>query len=229
MKLVALVTLAFLLAPLALAPVQATINTIQPGDFMASSVGGCTLNYVFDGTGPIAGRVFIGTAAHCVASVGESIDSSPFADFGTVAAIGSAGSARTDWAIIEVKPEFERWIKAYVKGHPDMPTGVATHGEASMGDLIQISGYGMVFNTAAPTQERRVGVLTEWLNDQHYMAGPIVFGDSGGPLTLIESGKALGLNSRLCVVGACTEFGPTIEGMMAQAAAQGFTLSLRTV
>lgn len=225
----ALLAATFLLVPLALAPAQATVNTIQPGDFMSSSVGGCTLNYVFDGVGPVAGRVFIGTAAHCVNAPGDLIDSSPFADFGAVAVMGSAGAARTDWALIEVFPDFQRWVKPWVKGHPDMPQGVASRATATAGDLIQISGYGMLFGTSAPTQEQRIGVLTDYRGDTHLMAGPIIYGDSGGPLTLIDGGLAMGINSRLCVVGPCTEFGPTVETILLQAAQKGFPVELRTV
>lgn len=220
-----------LLAPLALlllAPASATIGTIQPGDHMSSHTG-CTLNFVYDGVGALEGRVFLGTAAHCVAELGQPVSSSPYASFGAVAAIGDAGRARTDWALIEVKPDFERYVRAAVKGHPDHPTGVAFSTLTSPGDPVQLSGYGTVFSETTPTQERRVAVLTFHEPMQHQIVGPVVWGDSGGPLVHVPTGGALGLHSRLCAVGACTEYGPTIEGVLAQAAAQGFTVELRTV
>ncbi|SRR5581483_189150 len=49
-------------------PVEAAGPTIQPGDMIiinGSEV--CTLNFVFDGTGALAGKVYVGTAAHCIA------------------------------------------------------------------------------------------------------------------------------------------------------------------
>lgn len=210
-------------------PATATIGTIQPGDVMTSSTGGCTLNFVFDGVGALEGNVYIGTAAHCVSAVGQSISSSPYQDFGTVAIIGSADRARSDWAFILVKAEFEQYVRAAVKGHPEFPTGIATMADTLPGHPIQLSGYGMVFGSTTPTQEQRVGVLTIHEVDRVQIAAPVIFGDSGGPIVHIPSGKALSLNSRLCAVGACTEIGPAYDNVMLQAAARGFTVELRTV
>jgi hypothetical protein len=58
--------------------------------------------------------------------------------------------------------------------------------------------------------------------------GPIHWGDSGGPLVHRRTGKALGIVSRLCI-GACTEEGPTVQGILAKAASRGFTVTLKTV
>lgn len=226
MRLLAPAALLVLLLPLV---AQATPGTLQPGDAMSSSVGGCTLNFVFDGTGALAGKVYIGTAAHCVSEVGESIDSSPYRSFGTVAIIGDAGRAATDWAFIEVKPAFTPYVRAAVKGHPQYPTGVATLGETLPGDPVQLSGYGMVFGSSAPTQEKRVGAISIHEPDRLQIVAPVVFGDSGGPIVHIPSGGAISLNSRLCAAGACTEIGPTFESILDQAAARGFTVGLRTV
>lgn len=222
-------SLLVLAALLFLAPATATIGTIQPGDQSVSGGSGCTLNFAFDGVGALAGKVYMGTAAHCVGAVGDSVSSWPYDDFGTVAIIGSAGSAPTDWAFIEVKPEFHRLVKAAVKGHPEYPTGIATRAETDAGDLIQFSGYGMVFGTVAPTQEKRVAVLTEHRQDAVLVLGPVIYGDSGGPIVHIPTGKAISLQSRLCLVGACWEIGPNYEDILRQAAARGFTVQLRTV
>jgi hypothetical protein len=61
------------------------------------------------------------------------------------------------------------------------------------------------------------------------LVGPIIYGDSGGPLVHIPTGKALGLVSRLCLGRPCYDEGPSIEGILARAAARGFTLAIRTV
>jgi hypothetical protein len=42
------------------------------------------------------------------------------------------------------------------------------------------------------------------------------------------AGKALGIISRLCA-GACSEEGPTVQGILAKAASRGFAVTLRTV
>ena len=44
----------------------------------------------------------------------------------------------------------------------------------------------------------------------------------------VKTGKALGIVSRLCA-GACSEEGPTVQGILAKAAARGFPVTLRTV
>lgn len=196
---------------------------------MTSSTGGCTLNFVFDGVGALEGDVYLGTAAHCVGFVGQSVSSSPYANFGTVAIIGSADWARSDWAFILVKPEFEQFVRAAVKGHPEYPTGIAAFGETLPGDPIQLSGYGMIFGATTATQEKRVGALTIHEKDRVQIAAPVIFGDSGGPIVHIPTGKALSLNSRLCGGGACTEIGPAYDNIMVQAAKRGFTVELRTV
>lgn len=49
------------------APVQGLASTIQPGDMIViDGRSVCTLNFVFDGTGALAGHTYIGTAAHCL-------------------------------------------------------------------------------------------------------------------------------------------------------------------
>ena len=44
----------------------------------------------------------------------------------------------------------------------------------------------------------------------------------------VGSGKALGIVSRLCA-GACSEEGPTVQGIIAKAASRGFPVALLTV
>jgi hypothetical protein len=65
-------------------------------------------------------------------------------------------------------------------------------------------------------------------NELYDVTGPIHWGDSGGPLVHVRTGKALGIVSRLCA-GACSEEGPTVQGILAKAAAAGFPVTLRTV
>ncbi|MGH9194910.1 MAG: hypothetical protein ACRD1T_04125, partial [Acidimicrobiia bacterium] len=47
---------------------------IQPGAAMVSETDHqCTLNWVFRGTKTLKGRLYIGTAAHCVEHTGETV------------------------------------------------------------------------------------------------------------------------------------------------------------
>lgn len=200
---------------------------LQPGDYMVAGNAACTTNFVYDGTGIRAGKVYIGTAAHCVASVGQDVSDGSTV-WGDVAVIGNAGSAAPDWALIEVRAAHVSRVRAYVKGWPSYPTGYTTPAETAIGDLVQVSGHGLGFNFVNVTQEQRRAALTYDDTEVHDVAGPIDFGDSGGPLVHVKTGKALGIVSRLCT-GACSETGPTVQGILTKANAAGFPIQLRTV
>ena len=209
-------------------PAEAAV-AIQPGTYIESNVGLCTTNFVYDGTGGKAGKVYIGTAAHCVERVGDDVALADTGEtFGDVAALGDQDSDNTDWALIEVRAAFAPRVSPAVKGHPQYPTGVTTSTQTLTGDAVQLSGYGVGFSATGPTREKRVGTLSFDDPEVHGVVAPLIFGDSGGPLVHVATGRALGLVSRLCV-GSCTEVGPTIEGVLAKAAAKGFTVSVRTV
>lgn len=224
-----LATLATAATALATAPAAAAATVIQPGIEIATPVGGCTANFVFDGVGAQAGKVFIGTAAHCVSAIGDDIETGDGTTFGDVAFIGNEDTSQDDYAFIEVRPEFVPSVSPAVKGHPQFPTGVASAEETSEGDTVQFSGYGVGFGLTPITQEQRIGIITGDDADIYQVAGPVIFGDSGGPLAHIASGGAYGIVSRLCVGSLCWVEGPTIEGSLAKASAQGFTVELRTV
>lgn len=209
-------------------PAGAAGEPIQPGVEIATSVGSCTLNFIYDGTGALAGKVYGGTAAHCVSAVGQPVTLGTGETFGTVALIGDENSTVADYAFIEVFPALHGRVVAAMKGHPTYPKGVTTAAETNVGDLVQLSGYGLGFGLTQPTQERRVAVVAYDDAEEHEVVAPLIFGDSGGPLVHVPTGKAYGIVSRLCV-GLCEEEGPTVEGLLAKAAARGFTVRLRTV
>ncbi len=219
----AAVALLFLASP-ALLPADAT-NPIQPGDQIN---GVCTLAFIFDGVGPRAGKVYGLTAAHCVNRVGQSVSTAGHANFGTVAYHGNPNSNPWDFALIEIKSAHHSNVVASMRGHPEYPTGYTTWTETAVGDPLQFSGFGFAFSFTGPTREQRVGVLTRDNANTFHLAGPMDFGDSGGPIAHMPTGKALGIESR---VGAPwgTDTGPTIEGILAKADSVGFPIQLRTV
>ena len=201
----------------------AAASHIQPGAYHETDVGGCTLNFVYDGSG----GPYMGTAAHCVEQVGDDVRDENGAVFGDVAVLGDADETAADWALIRVRPEFVSHVNPSVKGHPQYPTGVTTAAETSVGDQVQLSGYGLGFGVTQPSREQRRATLTYDDRETHQVLATLIFGDSGGPLVHIPTGKALGIVSRLCV-GLCEEEGPTVEGILAKAAAAGFPVSVRT-
>ncbi|HVE99437.1 MAG TPA: trypsin-like serine protease [Mycobacteriales bacterium] len=207
---------------------QAAGELIQPGVYSESSVGGCTFNFVYDGVGAQAGKTYIGTAAHCVAEVGDQVTLGSGELVGTVAHLGDENSTALDYAFVEVRSELLSRVRAAVKGYPSYPKGMTSPQDTALGDTIQLSGYGVGYGATALTQEKRIAVMGYDDAAIHDVAGPIHFGDSGGPLVHAKSGKALGIVSRLCF-GVCSEEGPTVAGLIAAAAENGFTVQLRTV
>lgn len=218
---------AFALLATALVALLVPIRTeaapsLQPGDVMINTVDQlCTLGFVVDGSG---GPYFL-TAAHCARRVGERIVDGDGNLIGTVAAIGNAEASETDWALIEVTSS-GRAVSSIVRGHT-APTGVATVDRANLGDVLSYSGHGIPWSITNVLREQRIGLLMYQDGELWTSAGLNTFGDSGGPVIHRESGAALGLVSRLCV-GACEAEGPTIEGILTQAAAYVGGISLRT-
>jgi hypothetical protein len=203
-------------------------DPLQPGDYVGTSIGGCTLSFVYDGLGAQAGKVYLGTAAHCVERVGDLVEDEAGAQFGRVALIGDADITALDYAFIEVLPDHVARVSAGVKGWPQFPTGYTTASETATGDVIQMSGYGLGYDRRAQTREQRIGVVMSDTAAEYVVTGLDTWGDSGGPFVHKKSGKAYGIVSRLCI-GACTSEGPTVEGILAKAAGRGFTVRLRTV
>ena len=198
--------------------------TLQPGAYHETDAGSCTLNFAYTG----GGKTLLGTAAHCVERVGQPVRDIDGVEFGRVAFIGNADVAEWDFAFIEVDAEDAGRVSPAVKGHPAFPKGSTVPTDTLMGDTVQLSGYGLGYGTTSTTQEKRQAVMGFDDQESYDVTGPIHWGDSGGPLVHVKTGKALGIVSRLCV-GACSEWGPTVQGILAKAAARGFPVTLRTV
>lgn len=235
---VATVAVSAAIASLAAVPAtQAADPAIQPGVSIYNGSGYCTLNWIYDGTGAQSGKVYGGTAGHCVDGVGQRISLSTgslgtaIQEFGTVAYLDDD----LDYAFIEIDAARVGQVKPALKGHPAIPTGVSTTGTAKQGDVIQFSGNGVGFHLLAPTQEQRKGVLHSNDGTQHYVHGAVTPGDSGGPVADVTDGnKALGLVNTVGVgvvdnLPYAGEGGISLEGMFTDAAKSGFTLTLRTV
>ena len=229
---------------LALGAASAHAQTIQPGVAIESGGSFCTLNWIYDGQGAQAGKVYGGTAAHCVSGVGQEVNlasgalGSSIERIGQVAFVGNANEAGRDYAFIEIDAADVSKVSAALKGHPEIPTGVSTLATASEGDQIQFSGHGVGFSLTQPTQEQRIGVLNLMEDKEHLVLGPVISGDSGGPVANITDGnKALGIvntvgvavNSGALTVVHAGEGGNNLEFVLSDAASRGFSVALRTV
>jgi len=194
---------------------------IQPGAQVSSSVGLCTLNFVFrDGT-----KRYVGTAGHCVERVGDRVTATGAGAFGTVAFRTEAGT--DDFALIEIDGDKLSLVSATVRGI-GLPTGYTRSTETALGDVIQLSGYGIGFSLLAQTRTR-TGLLAAD-NDRRFFAEiPAVFGDSGGPVVHQASGKALGVVSGIGVtIPPSTLLGTTVERVLVLVREAGFDVSLVT-
>jgi len=212
-------------------------SKLQPGA-LHDGFATCTLNFVYDGLGGNLGKVYLGTAAHCVEKVGGVVVDAEGEPFGTVAILGDPEVEEDDYAFIEIDPGHVSRVDPSVKGHPGIPTGVTTPDETSAGDVIQMSGYGMGFGASQTSQERRQGVLMSDTPERYDVYGPNSFGDSGGPFVHVETGHALGFFTRFGFGTIHTgnpgdslrdSVGPTIQGTLARAAQKGFLVQLRPV
>jgi hypothetical protein len=213
---------------------------IQPGMLIRTGPTQCTGGFVFDGVGAQTGHVYMGTAAHCVQTKGQAVLDADGKTIGKVAAFGAVANTQADdhkdWALFEVPAsEFGRVDPALV-GHPDLPHGgPADAAHVLVGDKVQFSGHGQTWMTPF-LQQQRTGNVVAFAEPRYAVRGPIYFGDSGGPVVDLVSGRAVGVVSLTTIVGpgaaVATVYetsGPTPAAVVSQAAAAGVHVALRSV
>ena len=223
--------LALLLA-LAAAPPASAAETIQPGDYITP---GCTLAWVYDAPD---GRVFFASAAHCFDTVGQVVHLAEAGAgdtvvakerLGTVRAMGDESIMAEDVALIEVDAAVRATVAPEMRGHPAIPSGVAT--TAAGGDLLQLSGWGRGFNASEDTRQKRQGTLISTESGHWAGAVPIQGGDSGGPVAHAATGTAFGLvkgyGCRSGNDGTACGSGPTVAGVDTMAGRAGIRLRMR--
>ncbi|MDX6287764.1 MAG: hypothetical protein QOG53_3249 [Frankiales bacterium] len=214
--------------PAAAAPV------IQPGSSLEFGSSFCTANWVYNGAD---GSTYLGSARHCTTGVGQQVDLATSSLGTPIQRIGQVAytSAALDFLLIRVDPAVVPQVSAALAGHPNIPTGVSTTSTAAIGDVVQYSGHGVGFHLTTPTQQQRVGILGFNDGTQHYSYGAVTPGDSGGPVADVTDGnKALGIVDTVGVAVAgllpqVGEGGVSLQALLADAGAHGFSITLRTV
>ena len=214
------------------------VRYIQPGEQVSTPSGSCTLNFAFNGTGSKAGRVVIGTAAHCFTALGQRASNPGNPNFGAVVYLGDyegvnvgdfengISGTQTDFAVIEVDAAFHGKVKGEVKGHPGLPTGLKAHSTVRLGDRILFSGYGLGFGATQPTREERFGVYTSGNNQNWVGYAPIISGDSGGPV-LHQDCRAFGVVTHTTILLVPSMGGPWLDTAMGESGAAGWPIALR--
>ena len=209
---------------------------IQPGSSLEFGDSFCTMNWVYD-TPVTDGSVYVGAAGHCTTGVGQEVDlatgslGSPIERIGQVAFVGT----NLDYCLIKLDAGVLSQVDPSMAGHPGIPTGVSTPATAKQGDIIQFSGHGVGFDFLTATQQQRVGIFNFFSGGEQYVLGPVTPGDSGGPVADVTDGnKAIGIVDTVGVTIASPnanvgEGGAALYALLADAAANGFSLTLRTV
>ncbi len=210
---------------------------IQPGAFVSTPEGGCTMNYVFRDS---QGKMYIGTAGHCFERVGQRAEAEPnpgspvsildpLFEFGTAVFVEfSEEEPSIDFALIEIDPEDVGKVNPAMRRWGG-PTGVTSAAETNTGDLLLQYGYGVGFDLTPATRPRPRVLMDD--DSRHYTSQSASnFGDSGSPVLHRPTGKALGIDSRfnLFDVPPSTDAGPTVENIMRQLAGAGRGVTLVT-
>ena len=200
---------------------RAADTLIQPGAEVFSSVGQCTLNYVFrDGS-----TLYIGTAGHCSEHVGDVMTDANQARIGTVAFRIQSGD--DDFTLIRIDPARYGEVNPSVRSWGG-PTGFTVSSETNLGDILLLSGYGVGFSLLDQTRGRP-GILADDTPTAFYAELPAIFGDSGGPVIEASTHKALGIVSGIGItIPPSTLLGPTVEGTLKTLAAHGWPVQLVT-
>jgi hypothetical protein len=225
----AFATIAVLALPFGGAHAADTI--IQPGAEVTSSAGQCTLNFVFRGT---TGKLYIGTAGHCVTRANERMYAATGEAFGT--AVFSVDHGNDDFTLIDIDASKLSLVNPAVRSFGG-PKGYTTSSTVALGDELEIYGYGAGFGLTEPTRPR-YGVLIDADANSYRAETMAVPGDSGGPFLQARTGKALGIVSHTGIddthIGGLTfpsphtDIGPTVERILALCSAAGYKLTLVT-
>lgn len=180
---------------------------IRPGAAMTGP-SGCTMNFVFSS----AGNLFIGTAAHCVSSVGQRVSMSGVGSMGAVYFIG------LDFALVKIDKSKEGLV------NPAMclwggPIGMAEGNQIGRVPMKHY-GFGLGFGIL-PQTRGRIAMAQTWNNYTLNFDGGVIFGDSGSPI-MTHDGLA---------AGSISSIGPTLgTGLMhAQRITKGIQLAEQTL
>jgi hypothetical protein len=159
---------------------------IRPGQLImltneaAGTTSLCTSNFIFNDTN---GNFFVGTAGHC-GEVGDTVDMLflpvGLANIGKVVqSTGDAGIGN-DFALISIDPGLYQYVSpsmAFWGG----PTGANASNTVQ---VVEHVGWGLVIGTGGTP---RVGVGTEFTQNEWWFVGAITPGDSGSGARTLSS------------------------------------------
>ena len=229
---------------------SAESSKLRPGSLIATVSTNCTAGFLF--VDPVAEVYYMSTAAHCA----DSADGTTYDGTGTevtIEGIGVIGTvvydsdgpvpisttgndplSRLDFALVQLAPDVN------LEANPQMflqdgPTGFIGCSDMSPQDSIAIYGHGQIFEPAEIYS--RDGPLYQCTNSPGYeefvALVPTFFGDSGGPVLHVPSGRALALVTSFgvrAVTATAGLYGPTLDHAFEELAKAGFgSVALATV
>jgi hypothetical protein len=179
------------------APAQAPLPSeigIRPGAWMVAPAG-CTMNFIFQQGSSYA----IGTAGHCVSSVGEPVTLLTLAPGTENPVLVNVGSVLTfrdnglgdDFGLVSVRPELNAWVDPTTAG----VGGPCGQYGGSGPETVWHYGHGVGIGTGGTP---RAGVALSWRADSYGWDGAAIFGDSGSPVRVTDL-KAAGNLTHLVV------------------------------
>ncbi|HEV3474646.1 MAG TPA: hypothetical protein VG602_04710 [Actinomycetota bacterium] len=184
---------------------------VRPGAFVdIDHQAGCTLNFLFVGTG---GTRYMGTAGHCAVDDGQEVvftsGQAPVAYDSTRRRIGEFAYAVNnddrDFALIR--------LDSGVEAKPQMchfggPTGLSDPSFTASPDVIQHFGQGLVFGQTVAARSG-AGHLSQ--PGYHFATTAAIFGDSGSGVQL-ANGSAVGVLVAISPLGiVITRLAPQVE------------------
>ncbi len=170
------------------------------------SPAGCTANFIFAS----GGTRYIGTARHCVDSVGQEViiqvDTTTLVSVGTVTRFTSGGGEPgNDFALIQIDPAVaSKWGI-----NPALPQG-GPNGIYTGCGPVAVTHYGHGYGVAVGPGKPEGGLATNWNNAGFGWTGVGAPGDSGSAV-LTSSGQAAGDFTHL-IVDTGTYPGSTLAG-----------------
>lgn len=183
-------------APVA-APLDAPLPSeigIRPGSWEISPYG-CTMNFIFSKGSSLG----IGTAGHCVDSVGQHVilltlapggQNPVLVDVGPVVARHDNGIG-DDFALVSINPVLHPWVDATTA----VVAGPCGRYTGSGPESVWHYGHGLVIGTGGTP---RAGVALTWRTNAFGWDGVAIFGDSGSPVRVTDL-KAAGDLTHLVV------------------------------
>ena len=184
---------------------------------------GCTANFIFAS----GGGQYVGTARHCVNSIGEEVamqvDTTTIAVVGTVSHMTSGeGVPGNDWALVRI----DSAVAAKWGVTPAIPVAGGPNGVYSGCDVgTPVLHYGHGYGVAVGQGKVEGGLATNLYDDGYGWTGAGAPGDSGSGVLTAPGGPAIGNFTHLLVdLGAYP--GSDLAGTRITKAMNEFNVSL---